>query len=54
MAYQDTQMKEQIRFLARPQDELRQVRGQDLYETLGNLGLSHRSITPAFEERKVN
>ncbi len=49
MAYQDTQMKEQIRFLARPQEELRQVRGQDLYETLGNLGLSHRHYFRALD-----
>lgn len=41
MAYQDTQMKEQIRFLAQAPEALRQVRGQGLYETLNNLGLTH-------------
>lgn len=49
MAYQDTQMKEQIRFLAQSPDALRQVRGQGLYETLNNLGLSHQHYFRALD-----
>ena len=49
MAYQDTQMKEQIRFLAQGPDELRQVRGQGLYETLHNLGLTHQHYFRALD-----
>ena len=49
MAYQDTQMKEQIRFLAQSPESLRQVRGQALYETLNNLGLSHQHYFRALD-----
>lgn len=49
MAYQDTQMKEQIRFLAQAPDALRQVRGQGLYETLNNLGLTHQHYFRALD-----
>lgn len=49
MAYQDTQMKEQVRFLAQAPDELRQVRGQGLYETLHNLGLTHQHYFRALD-----
>lgn len=49
MAYQDTQMKEQIRFLAQAPEALRQVRGQGLYETLNNLGLTHQHYFRALD-----
>lgn len=49
MAYQDTQMKEQIRFLAQSPEALRQVRGQGLYETLNNLGLTHQHYFRALD-----
>lgn len=49
MAYQDTQMKEQIRFLAQSPEDLRQVRGQGLYETLHNLGLTHQHYFRALD-----
>jgi hypothetical protein len=49
MAYQDTQMKEQIRFLAQAPEDLRQVRGQGLYETLNNLGLTHQHYFRALD-----
>lgn len=49
MAYQDTQMKEQIRFLAQGPEALRQVRGQGLYESLNNLGLTHQHYFRALD-----
>lgn len=41
MAYDSSLIKEQARFLAQPQEKLRGMRGRDLYETLGSLGLNH-------------
>ncbi|MBX3176699.1 MAG: hypothetical protein KF886_05020 [Candidatus Hydrogenedentes bacterium] len=49
MAYQDTQMKEQVRFLAQDPEALRETRGQGLYETLNNLGLTHQHYFRALD-----
>lgn len=34
-------IKDRVRFLSQPEDQLRAVRGRELYETLSGLGLSH-------------
>jgi len=41
MAYQDGIVKERVKFLSQDLERLRSVRGRDLYETLGQLGLSY-------------
>lgn len=41
MTYENGSVKERVSFLSQEPDKLRQVRGQELYETLGSLGLSH-------------
>lgn len=41
MAFDDTMVKERVAFLSQPEEKLRGVRGQGLYETLQGLGLSH-------------
>lgn len=41
MAYDNSLMKERVRFLGQAPEALRAVRGRELYETLGGLGLSH-------------
>lgn len=41
MAYRDDRVKERIAFLSQDLDRLRQLRGRELYETLGSLGLRH-------------
>jgi hypothetical protein len=41
MAYQDGIVKERVKFLSQDPERLRGVRGRDLYETLGQLGLTH-------------
>ncbi len=41
MAYQDGIVKERLQFLSQPPDQLRTVRGRELYESLGQLGLTH-------------
>lgn len=41
MTYQDGMMKERVKFLSQEPDRLRSVRGRELYETLGQLGLTH-------------
>ena len=41
MAYQNGVMKERLRFLSQDADRLSGVRGAELYETLGQLGLSY-------------
>jgi hypothetical protein len=41
MAYVDERVKERVAFLSRDPEKLRQVRGRELYEALGALGLSH-------------
>ena len=41
MGYHNDKVKERVRFLSQDADRLRQVRGRDLYETLGSLGLTH-------------
>jgi HK97 family phage major capsid protein len=41
MAIADDRMRERIAFLSQEPDRLRQVRGAQLYDTLGGLGLTH-------------
>ena len=41
MAYEEGFMKDGLRFLAQDPERLRGVRGRELYESLGSLGLSH-------------
>ncbi len=41
MAYQDGLIKDRVKFLSQDGDRLRGVRGRELYETLGQLGLTH-------------
>jgi hypothetical protein len=41
MAYQDGIVKERVKFLSQDADRLRSMRGRELYETLGQLGLSY-------------
>ncbi len=41
MVYDSSLMKDQARFLTQPQETLRAMRGRELYETLGSLGLNH-------------
>ena len=41
MNVRDDRVKERIAFLGQEPDQLRQVRGQELYTTLGELGLTH-------------
>ncbi|MCP4641604.1 MAG: hypothetical protein GY851_14265, partial [bacterium] len=41
MKYQDSLVRERVAFLKQDPERLREVRGRDLYETLGGLGLSH-------------
>ena len=41
MAYQDGMMKERVAFLSQDPERLRSVRGRALYESLGQLGLTH-------------
>lgn len=41
MAVRDDRMKERLDFLGRDAEQLRQVRGRGLYETLEGLGLTH-------------
>ena len=41
MAYQDGLVKERVKFLSQDPDRLRGIRGHELYETLGQLGLTH-------------
>lgn len=41
MNYRDDMVKERVAFLSQDPDQLRQVRGCGLYETLRSLGLSH-------------
>lgn len=41
MAYQDGIVKERVKFLSQDADRLRSIRGRELYDTLGQLGLSH-------------
>ncbi len=41
MAHNDGIIREQVAFLSQPADKLRTTRGQALYDTLGNLGLTH-------------
>ncbi len=37
----NTKLTEQIQFLSQPREKLLGLKGRDLYETLGNLGLTH-------------
>ncbi|MBX7259071.1 MAG: phage major capsid protein [Candidatus Hydrogenedentes bacterium] len=41
MPYRDDTVRERIAFLSQEPDRLRQVRGRDLYDQLGTLGLTH-------------
>ena len=41
MVYQEDRVRERVAFLSQDPTSLRQVRGRELYETLGSLGLSH-------------
>jgi hypothetical protein len=41
MVYQDGVVKERVKFLSQEPERLRAVRGRELYETLGQLGLGH-------------
>ncbi len=41
MAYDIAMIRECARFLGQPQEKLRSLRGRELYETLGSLGLTH-------------
>ena len=41
MTYRDDRMTERLTFLSQEPDQLRQTRGQDLFETLESLGLTH-------------
>ncbi len=41
MAVSDDLVKERVGFLSQEAGRLREFRGQQLYETLGTLGLSH-------------
>ena len=41
MAYQDGVVRERLKFLSQPSERLQSVRGRELYETLGQLDLTH-------------
>ncbi len=41
MAYQDSLVKERVSFLSQDADQLHQVRGRELYDTLQSLALTH-------------
>ncbi|MCC6144865.1 MAG: phage major capsid protein [Candidatus Hydrogenedentes bacterium] len=41
MNYKDSLVKERIQFLGQEPDKLRSTRGRELYDTLGDLGLTH-------------
>lgn len=49
MSMQDTIMKERVRFLGQDANQLRQVRGRELYETLQTLGLTHHHYFRALD-----
>ena len=41
MVYQDGIVKERVKFLSQDSERLRSIRGRELYETLGQLGLTY-------------
>ena len=41
MAYQEGAVKERVKFLSQDGERLRGIRGRELYETLGQIGLTH-------------
>jgi len=49
MAYQDSAVKERVRFLSQDGERLRQVRGRELYDTLQTLGLTHGQFFRALD-----
>ena len=49
MAYRDEMVRERVAFLSRDAGQLREMRGRDLYETLGSLGLTHGQFMRALD-----